>query len=322
MSDAVEKKVFELTPRELDILEKVRAIKAGDGLSFAELGHELGMPAGTLSNVLNGTYQGRVSEKIAEMEKGLLAYQEAKQAKAMLVKEPGFQATPSARTFMALMQHAQLMPTITMIAGGAGLGKTTAAKAFRRQSPNVVYFAANPAITSPLVMLGRISEIMGLEERVQSRYFQAIGTRVEMGGFLLIVDEAQFLPVKCLEMLRSLHDAFDLGICLIGNDQVHTRLEGGSRRPEFAQLFSRIAMKKLQREALVEDANMLTKAWGIYDPAILQFCRGVGKKPGALRNVKMMLGLASTLANGGDGQITLELVKAAWERLSTTDVSA
>src|ERR1035437_1267786 len=48
-------------------------------------------------------------------------------------------------------------------------------------------------------------------------------------GGLLVIDEAQHLSVAALDQIRSIHDATDLGIALVGNQQVYARLTGGNR---------------------------------------------------------------------------------------------
>ena len=43
--------------------------------------------------------------------------------------------------------------------------------------------------------------------------------------------------------LRCISDESGVGICMIGNDEVYTKMKG-SGRADFAQLFSRIGMRK------------------------------------------------------------------------------
>ena len=60
---------------------------------------------------------------------------------------------------------------------------------------------------------------------------------------MLVIDEAQHLTVRALNHLRCISDESGVGICMIGNDEVYTKMKG-SGRADFAQLFSRIGMRK------------------------------------------------------------------------------
>lgn len=59
-------------------------------------------------------------------------------------------------------------------------------------------------------------------------------------GRLLMVDEAELLPYRALEVLRRLHDKAGIGIVLAGMPRLLINLKG--RRGEFAQLYSRVAL--------------------------------------------------------------------------------
>lgn len=60
---------------------------------------------------------------------------------------------------------------------------------------------------------------------------------------MIIIDEAQHLTVRALNHLRCISDESGVGICLIGNDDVYRKMKG-SGKADFAQLFSRIGMRK------------------------------------------------------------------------------
>ncbi|HIH3537101.1 TPA: AAA family ATPase, partial [Escherichia coli] len=59
-------------------------------------------------------------------------------------------------------------------------------------------------------------------------------------GRLLMVDEAELLPYRALEVLRRLHDKAGVGVALAGMPRLLINLKGN--RGEFAQLYSRVAL--------------------------------------------------------------------------------
>ncbi|EAZ1917991.1 ATPase, partial [Salmonella enterica] len=70
-------------------------------------------------------------------------------------------------------------------------------------------------------------------------------------GRLLMVDEAELLPYRALEVLRRLHDKAGIGIVLAGMPRLLINLKG--RRGEFAQLYSRVALALNLGDTLTRD---------------------------------------------------------------------
>lgn len=94
---------------------------------------------------------------------------------------------------------------------------------------------------------------------------------------MLIIDEAQHLTVRTLNHLRCISDESGVGIALIGNDEVYTKMKG-SGRADFAQLFSRIGMRKqvLTSGITREDVEAVFSPYGIDGSALevlFRICR-------------------------------------------------
>jgi len=99
-----------------------------------------------------------------------------------------------------------------------------------------------PTINSVAACMGRIATAVNLPEIPVSavKAENAIIARLHDTKGLLIVDEAQHLPVSGLDAVRSIHDATGCGLALLGNESVYARITGGARQAHFAQLFSRV----------------------------------------------------------------------------------
>ncbi|CRL44634.1 hypothetical protein SGGMMB4_01839 [Sodalis glossinidius str. 'morsitans'] len=54
--------------------------------------------------------------------------------------------------------------------------------------------------------------------------------------WLVLVDEAELLPYRALEVLRRIHDSFGVAIVLAGMPRLLLNLKGS--RGEYAQLYS------------------------------------------------------------------------------------
>lgn len=75
---------------------------------------------------------------------------------------------------------------------------------------------------------------------------------------MIIIDEAQHLTKKTLEIVRSINDSTETAIVLIGNDLIYNKMLGKAQA-EFAQLFSRVGMQ----------SHLLTDIFTIGDIALV-----------------------------------------------------
>jgi DNA transposition AAA+ family ATPase len=298
-----------------DLRARVRQLMEIEGKNQKALSDESGIAYGTFTGWLAGTYQGNNDAVAGKVVLWLESREEKKRAKVQIPAPPEFVETPSAADFIDVMRFAQVMPDIAVIGGGAGIGKTTAARRYAAKNPNVVLVTVHPSASSVYTMLGAIAEEIGLQERVQTRLFRAIGRKLQGGQALIILDEAQHLDTKALEQLRAFHDIFGLGIALVGNETVYARLEGGKRDAQFAQLFSRVGFRITRAKPRAQDICALLKAWEVTDKDELKFCKAIAGKPGALRVLTKTLQVASVQAAGSGEARALAHIKAAYEQL-------
>jgi DNA transposition AAA+ family ATPase len=295
---------------------QVREVIEQDDLSQADVARQAGVSPSTLSAWLAETYQGNEARISAQVERWLAARHSQQQVGATVPRMPGFLPTRSALAFTEALTFAQVIPEISVIAGGAGIGKTSAAVQYAACNPNVWLATMDPSTASVHPMLSEICEVMGLMEKSASRLARAIGRKVAGSQGLIIIDEAQHLTTAALDQLRSLHDRHRVGIALLGNETVYARLEGDGRRAGFAQLYSRVGVRLTQHHAHPEDVQALLDAWNVSASDEAKFLRAVARKPGALRGMGKCLQLASMLAAGHGQNRDLGHLKAAWSRLS------
>ena len=244
---------------------EVRRISEAKNRTLTELSKEVGIPFGTFSGWAAGTYAGNVGRIDEQVQKWLTGRSCAARKRAELPTEPGFTLTPTAEAIMAVLEHAQHAPDLAMITGAAGVGKTSTIEAYRRRSTNVWVITGEPCVSTPRMLLDLVAEQLSVTEWQTHRVSRAVVAKMRGTRGLLVVDEAQHLTTPTLDQVRTLHDMSGVGIALVGNERVSSRIEGGSRSPDFAQLFSRVGMRLSKAKPTKGDVEALLDAWQIED---------------------------------------------------------
>lgn len=321
MSEASEAARARMTPDALarhDALRaEVRGIAEAGGRTMKAISIEVGIPYGTFSGWIGGTYAGRVDRLDDDVAKWLASRTAAAAKRAEMPTGPGFVETQAASLFLAAFEHAQHAPDLALVSGAAGVGKTTAANAYRARSSNVWIITGEPCLGTPRMMLDEIGEQLGVTVYGAShKLSRAIVARLRGTRGLLIVDEAQHLRTEVLDQLRTLHDLAEIGVALVGNERVHSRVEGGARSPEFAQLFSRVGMRTVRPKPTKGDIEALLDAWGVEDGEARKLLAVVARKPGALRSMIKTLRMARMHATAAGETLTASTVQMAYEQLS------
>lgn len=304
--------------------EETKAFLLDEGISRPEAAREAGIHYATFSAWLNGTYAGRNDRVAADVKKWVAARMERAAARAAMPEAPRFIVTPTAEAITSVLLHARAAADLVVVSGPPGIGKTSAACQFTRRTPNVWKIVGHPMLRSPRAALEELARIAGLmNERGLANVHRSIVQRVRGTGGLIIVDEANHLSSEALDQLRSVHDEADVGLALMGNAMVFSRLEGGGgRQAEFAQLFSRVGMRltsaKDHRARLSGDIDAYLDAWEVTDAPVRKLLHAIGRKPGALRNVRKVLSLSHMLAGAARETLGPRHVTLAWQRLAET----
>ena len=285
-------------------------------LSQAVAAREIGISDSALSQWLAGKYAGD-SDAVAERVKAwLAACAERASMSASLPEPPGWIETPSAVRIDAALSYAQLAGDVALIYGGAGMGKTMTARQYAAKRPNAWVATMTPSAYALGPCLDRVSEACGLRmpggraAKIESN----LRERVEGARGLLIIDEAQHLGLRALEALRGLHDATGGGLALVGNETIYTRIAGGRRAAEFAQLHSRVGKRVRLAAPDKKDISLLLDAWRpAVTPEARKLASAAARRPGALRGMTKVLRLAALIARGAE--IGRPHIEEAWAEL-------
>ncbi|GLK85721.1 AAA family ATPase [Ancylobacter defluvii] len=309
---------------EAAIREEVRAIKDREGLSWQHIADESGVKHGTLTPFMGNTYRGDTGRVAADLQRWLETRREREHTAAVLPDVPSFIMTPTAQDVLSTLSFAQSAPDFGVIVGGAGIGKTTAIEHYARRNSNVWFLTADPSMEKAANVLSILAEELGVSERRNAFISRAISARVRGANGLVIVDEAQHLEAKAFDQLRTtVLDLGKCGIAVAGNESMLARLQGSAdkRTQAFAQLHSRVGIRKMQHASKAADICLLLDAWGISDDDVKTLLKSIARKPGALRIMNKVIRLATMVsAAGSPSSISRKDVNTAWSQLSSVEI--
>jgi len=205
--------------------------------SMSAVARGLGISPTAVSQYINNKYQGDVA-KIDDAVRSFLDRQREK-ASAPRRKLEFIQTSVSKKVFeVAKICH--LDGELGVAYGGAGLGKTEAVKEYARQNSDVILIEADLGYTAR-VLFRELHKRVGLDgvgsiDCLKNDVIQ----RLRDSGRLIIVDEAEHLPYRALELLRRVYDKAGVGILLVGMPRLVANLRG--KKGEYAQLYSRVGI--------------------------------------------------------------------------------
>lgn len=119
-------------------------------------------------------------------------------------------------------------PSLAMVTGRAGRGKTEAAKYYAVQS-DAVYIRTLP-VMSPLMVLREIAfELSGTKPYSTAKCLEAIENEAMKARTLILVDEADLVKLDVLETLRGVNERCGTPIVLIGEDELKDKVARRTR---------------------------------------------------------------------------------------------
>ena len=218
--------------------QKLAEFKAKSGMNQTQLARGIGTSPASISMYLNGTYaeKGGKYETIEPKIEAFLEVQESKAQREELVL--GFVETKTTRRIAEVMRDAHEAGEIAVIYGQAGLGKTQAVKNYCEKH-GAILIEANPSFTA-LVLMKKLAASVKLPiSGTLNDLFEETAYRLGGSERLIVVDEAENLPLRALEIIRRLHDETGCGLVLSGMPRLVANLRG--KHGELVQLHSRVA---------------------------------------------------------------------------------
>ncbi|MEQ5119528.1 AAA family ATPase [Morganella morganii] len=293
-----------------DTRAAIRAIVDSAGVKYSTIAREIGLSPTALSQFINDNYRGDNDSVCGK----LTVWLDNRNRKTNeMPQAPDFVQTKTVRQIWSALQYAQLAQCICVIYGSPGVGKSKALQQFALERPNVWQITVSPSRSSLSECLYELALELGIGDapRRAGQLGRVIRRKLRGTSGLLIIDEADHLDYPVLEELRILQEETGIGLALVGNNQVYSKLTGGnSRNVDFARLFSRIAKKVAILKTKKEDVKAISEAWGLGEKERELVAR-LAERPGALRTVSHTLRLAAMFATGANEGLSEKHIRAA-----------
>ncbi|ECD2011068.1 helix-turn-helix domain-containing protein [Salmonella enterica subsp. enterica serovar Give] len=240
----------------MNVKEKLIQLLEGSGYTQKKVATKTGLSTAVISQYLNGIYNGNI-KNIEDILSDFILREEER-ARRRGVKER-FVHTQLADIALALISDTHMDGEIGVIYGPAGMGKSMVLRQYASTSKGVILIEADPGYTAK-VLLQELCVRLGVKKtgnihKLSEECIQELnGT-----GWVILVDEAELLPYRALEVLRRIHDRSGVALVLAGMPRLLINLKGS--RGEYAQLYSRVGMaldiEAHKAESEADDFNII-----------------------------------------------------------------
>ena len=254
------------------------------GKSQSALARALGVSKATLNLYLQNKYVGDVNA-LNDKVRAFLDLAKKRVDTAKLHIE--FVETNTAKQMLSFLGMTHVLGQLGIMYGDAGMGKTTCLKAYQRANSACVLIEPDTTFTAK-VLLQELCRVLRLPEKGNMHDLMArVVDCLKDSERLIMVDEAELLPLRALETLRRVHDKAGCAVVLAGMPKLLLNLKGPNA--EFKQLFGRVSMHLNlgDRVALDDLKQIACEILGIHDERALESL--ANKANGSVRKMQKLM---------------------------------
>lgn len=239
----------------MDIRAELRELMDSHNYSTAFVANATGLAKSTISMWLNGNYNGK-NDKITDAMNNFIQREKERSVENDLP----FVDISIVKYVSEIGRLCHTQGKIGVCVGRAGLGKTVAVKKYTKDFQDSILIESDSGYTAKS-LLKEIHRRFGLSGK-GSVYdlMDEVVRKLNQSGRLLIVDEAENLPYRALEITRRIHDKTGVGVLLIGRSILLENLKGYNN--QYDQLYSRVKYTKIIDRLLIQDVVKILESIG------------------------------------------------------------
>lgn len=209
---------------------------------------------------------------------------------------------------------------LAVVYGEAGVGKTASVKHYAQNNEQVILVQANRAIQAGEILMDILKKLGESQLGYVTLHTRLSGIQLALRKQkkLIIIDEADQLPVRTLEIIRAIYDDGNCGLVLIGLPRILDILtKGFSLRENLAQLYSRVGYRYEIKPPKVNEVRMIIDRYGYHlSQKLIKEIKVWISGAGELRMLTKLMTRALDVASwNGKKAVTDETVRAAYNLL-------
>lgn len=219
----------------------------------------IGYSVAAISTYRNGKYDGNLETFEGKLEE---FFENLDAAENLKSRQVGTEYVPTSisQSVYETIRLCHLKGGLAIEAGDAGIGKTMACRQYCRDYPNsAIYVTVNPCLSTVVAFLKLLCRQLKISASGhKDDMWLDISDALRGERKVIIVDEAQHLPIKTIETLRAFFDSNpEIGVCLVGN--IETVTNTGKSKESFAQIRNRTKLTEIRhtRQILERDIKLL-----------------------------------------------------------------
>lgn len=239
----------------MDIKAELKDLMENRNYSTAFVATATGLAKSTISMWINGNYNGK-NDKITDKINNFIQ----RERERNIENDLPFVDISIVKYVSEIGRLCHTQGKIGVCVGRAGLGKTVAVKKYTKEFLDSILIESDSGYTAKS-LLKEIHRRLGLSGK--GSVYDLMGETVRklnQSGRLLIIDEAENLPYRALEITRRIHDKTGVGVLLIGRSILLENLKGYNN--QYDQLYSRVKYTKIIDGLLIQDVMKILESIG------------------------------------------------------------
>ncbi|NCS32728.1 AAA family ATPase [bacterium] len=190
--------------------------------------------------------------------------------------------------------------------GEAGVGKTESVRHYASKIPNVILVEVDPSFTT-LSFMQALHKLCGMSGTGSlNEVMNDLVSKLRGSSRLVIIDEAEYLPKRALDLVRSIYDRTGIGILLVGMPKLMSNLMG--KNQDFRQLYSRIDLSVRVESCTDDDVQQFVNR---YFPNSNGIWKHFAEKTRNARSLNKLLKQTKRMCEVNEASLNKEIINEA-----------
>ena len=236
-------------------IQRIKEITDREEISQGQIARETGINRAIISLILNDKYTRDVDSK----QNQLIQWYREREERQSLEKTTAF------NSILTVLKMTQEKRRFALILANSGCGKTETSRYYVQTYDNVAYFEANGTDNchSVLFHIGKATGVnISLLRGSMNDKLNMIIDHLRTQPQLIIVDQADKLSFRAIDIIRTLWDSRCCGLALLGMpilEEILTR--GRSRKENYDYIYSRFSLIRRLGRPTIDDIHLIASRY-------------------------------------------------------------